>query len=214
MLGVLIVALLLLSLMVISATRLVEIDRRARDFLVVVDTSRSMREDTALLRGQFPPTFERRAELYGGQSENLVRDLTNLRINTGSNVIRWVMNWTAFNPEVDVIDLGWLRKTTESFKVAIKMGFFILLDFHQDLFSQYIVGGGNGAPKYIVDGMNVSKQGCRPKFLCFAWSINYFLNDGVKEANRAFWTNKLINTTEGKRHVQDEFIWAIKRALS
>ena len=69
-LGVLIVALLLLSLMDISATRLVELDRRARDFLVVVDTSRSMREDTALLRERFPPTFERRADLYVGQSEN------------------------------------------------------------------------------------------------------------------------------------------------
>ena len=69
-LGVLIITLLLLSLMDISATRLIELDRRARDFLVVVDTSRSMREDTALLRGQFPPTFERRADLYVGQSEN------------------------------------------------------------------------------------------------------------------------------------------------
>jgi hypothetical protein len=69
-LGVLVILLLILSLMDISATRLVEIDRRARDFLVVVDTSRSMREDTALLRRQFPPTFERRADLYVGQSEN------------------------------------------------------------------------------------------------------------------------------------------------
>ncbi len=69
-LGVLIIALLLLSLMDISTTRLIEHDRRARDFLVIVDTSRSMREDTALLRGQFPPTFERRADLYVGQSEN------------------------------------------------------------------------------------------------------------------------------------------------
>ena len=69
-LGVLIIALLLLSLMNISATRLIELDRRARDFLVIVDTSRSMREDTALLRAQFPPTFARRADLYVGQSEN------------------------------------------------------------------------------------------------------------------------------------------------
>ncbi len=69
-LGVLIIALLQLSLMDISTTRLVELDRRARDFLVIVDTSRSMREDTALLREQFPPTFERRADLYVGQSEN------------------------------------------------------------------------------------------------------------------------------------------------
>lgn len=68
--GVLIALLLLLSLMDISATRLVELDRRARDFLVIVDTSRSMREDTALLRKKFPTTFERRADLYVGQADN------------------------------------------------------------------------------------------------------------------------------------------------
>ena len=75
--GVLIVTLLLLSMMDISTTRVTEVNRRARDFLVIVDTSRSMREDTALLRGQFPPTFERRADLYVGQSENPA-DIPNL----------------------------------------------------------------------------------------------------------------------------------------
>ncbi len=69
-LGILVITLLLLSLMDISTTRLVEVDRRARDFLVVVDTSRSMREDTALQRDRFPPTFERRADLYVGKAED------------------------------------------------------------------------------------------------------------------------------------------------
>lgn len=69
-LGLLISLLLMLAMMDISASRLVEVDRRARDFLVVVDTSRSMREDTALLRKDFPPTFERRADLYVGQAED------------------------------------------------------------------------------------------------------------------------------------------------
>ncbi|MDH3531805.1 MAG: VWA domain-containing protein [Gammaproteobacteria bacterium] len=69
-LGVLIAGLLMLSLMDIAATRLVEVDRRARDFLVIVDTSRSMREDTALLRAQFPTTYERKADYYVGQAED------------------------------------------------------------------------------------------------------------------------------------------------
>jgi hypothetical protein len=69
-LGLLVSLLLMLAMMDISASRLVEVDRRARDFLVVVDTSRSMREDTALLRKDFPPTFERRADLYVGQAED------------------------------------------------------------------------------------------------------------------------------------------------
>jgi hypothetical protein len=69
-LGGLIGVLLLLSMMDLSATRLIEVERRARDFLVVVDTSRSMRENTALLRDQFPPTYERKANLYVGEAED------------------------------------------------------------------------------------------------------------------------------------------------
>jgi hypothetical protein len=69
-LGAVIAVLLLVSLMDITAARRVDVDRRAHDFLVIVDTSRSMRENTALLREDFPPTFERRADLYVGQSED------------------------------------------------------------------------------------------------------------------------------------------------
>ncbi len=69
-LALLIIALLILSLMDISATRQIDVDRRARDYLVVVDTSRSMRENTALLRSRFPPTYPRSADLYVGQADD------------------------------------------------------------------------------------------------------------------------------------------------
>lgn len=69
-LGLLISLLLVLSMMNISTSRVVDVDSHARDFLVIVDTSRSMRENTALLREEFPPRYERRADLYAGQSED------------------------------------------------------------------------------------------------------------------------------------------------
>jgi Mg-chelatase subunit ChlD len=67
MTGVLISTLLMLSLMDISVSRSFEDDKRARDFLVIVDTSRSMRENTDLLRDSNPLTYERKAGLYVGQ---------------------------------------------------------------------------------------------------------------------------------------------------
>lgn len=70
LLGAAISLLLVLSLMDISIFRQSEVSKRARDFLVVVDTSRSMRLNTALLRKDFPPTYERRADLYSGKSDN------------------------------------------------------------------------------------------------------------------------------------------------
>lgn len=69
-LGSMICLLLPLSLMNISATRMIEVDRHARDFLVIVDTSRSMRENTALLRKDYQPVYPRKADLYVGQSDD------------------------------------------------------------------------------------------------------------------------------------------------
>jgi len=70
MLGVLISVLLMLSLMDISVSRSIEDDKRARDFLVIVDTSRSMRENTELLREDIALTYERKAGLYVGQVDD------------------------------------------------------------------------------------------------------------------------------------------------
>lgn len=70
LLGGLVVALLLLSLMDLSVSRSMTIDRRARDYLLVVDTSRSMRENSQLLRESFPPTYPRKAGLYSGDVED------------------------------------------------------------------------------------------------------------------------------------------------
>lgn len=70
MLGFLISALLVLSLMDISVARSIEGDKRSRDFLVIVDTSRSMRENSALLRKDFPVKYERKAGLYAGQVDD------------------------------------------------------------------------------------------------------------------------------------------------
>lgn len=69
-LGLLIGLLLVLSMMGISVSRVITVDSRARDFLVLVDTSRSMRENTSLLRADFPPKYERRADLYAGRTED------------------------------------------------------------------------------------------------------------------------------------------------
>jgi Mg-chelatase subunit ChlD len=68
--GVLISVLLMASLMDISVSRSIEDNKRARDFLVLVDTSRSMRENTGLLRDDNPLTYERKAGLYVGDVED------------------------------------------------------------------------------------------------------------------------------------------------
>jgi Mg-chelatase subunit ChlD len=68
--GIMVVSLLILTLMDISTTRSVTVNKRSRDFLVIVDTSRSMRENTSLLRSENPPTYERRTGLFSGQVDD------------------------------------------------------------------------------------------------------------------------------------------------
>jgi Mg-chelatase subunit ChlD len=73
LLGGAIAILLVLSMMNVSVSRVIEDEKRARDFLVVIDTSRSMRENTAVLREEFPPKYERRAGLFAGTAEDPAR---------------------------------------------------------------------------------------------------------------------------------------------
>lgn len=68
--GLLISLLLVLAMMGISVSREVSVENRARDFLVIVDTSRSMRENTSLLRAEHPPKYARSADLYAGRSDD------------------------------------------------------------------------------------------------------------------------------------------------
>lgn len=69
-LGIVIIVLLILSMMDITTTRSTMVNKTARDFLVIVDTSRSMRENTQIMRETYPTTFPRRAGLYSGQVDD------------------------------------------------------------------------------------------------------------------------------------------------
>jgi len=145
--------------------------------------------------------------------EHYQNKLKNLKMKNGSNILRWLVSWKGTHPHVDVIDYNYLRKVTESWKYAISQGFYILIDFHQDLFSSKT--NGNGAPDWVADGMHLPDGTCEMAFIpCLSWAMNYFTNKATKSALRHFWDNKKIDTIKGKRFPQDEFIWMQRRALN
>lgn len=63
-------ALLTLVMMEPSVVRIESIDQRARDFLLLVDTSRSMRHDTTVRRDSFALNFERRVGAFATSVED------------------------------------------------------------------------------------------------------------------------------------------------
>ena len=70
-LGVILLMLLMLVLAEPSVVHIETIDQRARDFLIVVDTSRSMRHDTQVPRDGFSLNFERRAGAFATRVDDL-----------------------------------------------------------------------------------------------------------------------------------------------
>lgn len=62
--GALLLLLLTLAMMEPTVVRVETIDQRARDYLIIVDTSRSMRHDTEVLRADFDLNFERRVGAF------------------------------------------------------------------------------------------------------------------------------------------------------
>lgn len=139
-LGIIMLILLVMSLMDISTTRSIVVDKRARDFLVIVDTSRSMRENTSLLRDQFKTTFPRRAGLYSGQVDDptTIPEIARYELARES-----LLTFTSsLNKEEDRVELIYFNS-----QVYLMSGFTSNFDFlHQQL--------GNMDP-YVTYGTNI-----------------------------------------------------------
>ncbi len=138
-----------------------------------------------------------------------------LRERTGSNLIRYLILWAGVHPQVDVIDYAYLQRTVEAIKRLASREIYILLDWHQDLFAIGDNGKwspGDGPPEWVVQGMHLPSGSCG--LICLSWSQNYMTNRAVKAGLRHFWNNEKIDTIEGKRLPQDEFIWQMKVALN
>ncbi|GBF51605.1 glycoside hydrolase family 5 [Leptospira ryugenii] len=136
---------------------------------------------------------------------------------TGSNIIRYTIAWEGVHPAVDTIDYNYLDSVVSQLKKAINNRFYILLDYHQDLFSRHLFNKdswhtGNGAPKWITQGGTYPKEYCG--IVCANWSQNALTNEAIRRAFRNFWNNAPLSTQAGTRRMQDEFIWQIGKSVS
>ncbi len=142
--------------------------------------------------------------------------LQHLKSKTGANIIRFLIAWEGVHPAVDRIDYGYLADVVSQIKIAIDKGFFVLVDYHQDLYSRHLFNAdswhtGNGAPAWIVPDDEYPKEYCG--IVCVSWSQHNLTNEAVRLAFRRFWENAEVNTTKGVRYVQDEYIWQIQHVL-
>ncbi len=72
----------------------------------------------------------------------------------GFNLLRWVVPWEAICPnEPGVYDLAYLEYLDEIVTLIKKYGFFVLIDFHQDVWSRFT--GGSGAPLWTLEKLGL-----------------------------------------------------------
>lgn len=134
---------------------------------------------------------------------------------TGSNMIRFLISWEGVHPSVDTIDYGYLDAFALQLKKAIAKRMYVLVDYHQDLFSRHLFNQGsqytgNGAPAWVTPPGGYPAEYCG--IICANWSQNNLTNEAIRRAYRNFWDDAAFPTSAGPRRMQGEFIWQMGAA--
>jgi hypothetical protein len=143
------------------------------------------------------------------KSAQAMLDLTN------ANTVRFLLSWDAAEPTPGVINTTYLSKMTAQAAAFANLGFYVLFDFHQDLFSRYLFNTGSwytgdGAPKWVVDAGGYPQENCG---VCVMWGQNITQNDAVKLSTYDFWHNRTLSTSAGAIKERDEFVSHAKQVL-
>jgi hypothetical protein len=136
------------------------------------------------------------------------RSAVAMRRLTGANSVRFLLSWAYAEPKPGQLDEAYLRKVTEQLGVFLDQGFYVLLDYHQDLYSRYLFNSGSwytgdGAPQWVVTAGNYPKEFCG---VCVQWGQNIKQNEAFRGAISDFWHNRVLQTQAGSIGVQDAFL--------
>jgi len=135
-------------------------------------------------------------------SAQAMRDLT------GANVIRFLINWQGTQPSAGPVDTAYLARAAAQMQQFTERGFYVLIDYHQDLYSQHLFNTnswytGDGAPAWVITAGSYPAESCG---ICLLWGQNMLTNAAVRDAMRDFWRNRAIATSAGTIGVQDAYI--------
>ncbi|MDR3314666.1 MAG: cellulase family glycosylhydrolase [Oscillospiraceae bacterium] len=120
-------------------------------------------------------------ENYGLLDEDFFRRAAAL----GFNCLRLAACWENLEPEKGKYNEEMLRKIDVIFDLAAQYGVYVFLDLHQDLYSSFGVGNGDGAPAWatLADGRK------RAEKARLVWAEGYFFSKAVHAAFDHFWNN-------------------------
>ncbi|MDD6603342.1 MAG: cellulase family glycosylhydrolase [Eubacteriales bacterium] len=110
---------------------------------------------------------------------------------SGANIVRLGTTWAAIEPKEGRYNEAVIEAFHHFVKKCESMGIYVLLDMHQDLYSN-LFHFGDGMPKWSVSSH------IKPKRQIAIWAEGYFYMDGVQQCFCDFWNNR--------NNVQDKFV--------
>jgi len=127
---------------------------------------------------------------------------------TNANTVRFLLSWDAAEPTPGTIDTAYLSAMAQQAGAFADLGFEVLFDFHQDMFSRYLFNtgswySGDGAPKWVIQAGGYPQENCGA---CVHWGQNITQNAAIQQATYDFWHNRALSTTAGTIKVRDEFV--------
>jgi endoglycosylceramidase len=96
----------------------------------------------------------------------------------GWNAVRLLVMWEGLEPERGIYDDAYLDALKALAVAAGERGLYVIVDFHQDLFSRGL--GGDGAPSWATEATKPSEPGR-------AWFFRYLTRPTVGRAFERFW---------------------------
>ncbi|MGC4233066.1 MAG: cellulase family glycosylhydrolase [Niabella sp.] len=134
---------------------------------------------------------------------NLVKDEAFVKMKSwGYNAVRLGINWSALEPSPGRYDSVYLHDLDMRLHYAKQHNIYVILDMHQDLFSEKF---GNGAPLWATLDED------KPHYTGGTWSDAYYISPAVQISFDNFWNNAPVADGVG---VQDHYIktWAMLAA--
>ena len=121
----------------------------------------------------------------------------------GMNIIRLGVTWEAVEPEPGKYNEEYIDAIMKILDKCQEAGIYAYIDMHQDLYSGWGNGPGDGAPAWAcyTNGYKYTN----PKLV---WAESYFISKAVHNAFDNFWANKFgVQTAYRKmwRHIAEKF---------
>ncbi len=103
----------------------------------------------------------------------------------GFNIVRLGMTWEAIEPQPGKYNDEYIEAIRGMLDMCEKYGLYAYLDMHQDLYSFFDEGIGDGAPIWAC-----LSNGHKPKKTKIVWAEGYFWGKAVHACFDNFWANK------------------------